>query len=253
MKRRGACVLTLLALLSCGARAGEISIAVASNFTATLHAIAAEFEKATGHEIRAASGSSGKFYAQIKNGAPFQVFLSADEAKPLRLEQDGLAVPGTRFTYAIGRLALWSARSGFIDGEGMVLRQGHFDKLAIANPGHAPYGAAALDALQGLGLDSRMRGRLVQAENIAQAYQFVESGNAELGFVALAQIVDAGGIKQGSAWIVPAELHRPIRQDAVLLQAGAHNAAARELLTFMRGETAQSIIAAHGYQTGAAP
>lgn len=257
MNRRGAFILMLLALFPGAARAGEISIAVAANFAATLHELAAQFKRETGHGVRIVSGSSGKFYAQIKNGAPFQVFFSADSAKPLQLERDGLAVPGTRFTYATGRLALWSRQPGFIDGEGKVLQQDDFHKLAIANPAHSPYGAAALEVLQNLGLLERLRDRLVLGENVAQAYQFVESGNAGLGFVALSQLMARGGAKTGSVWIVPPELHRPIRQDAVSLRAGAADPesaeAARELFRFMRGAAAQSILVAHGYKPEAGP
>lgn len=257
MNRRGVFSLLMLALLPGIAGAAEIRIAVASNFMPAMHEIAAEFKKETGHNVRIVGGSSGKFYAQIKSGAPFQAFFSADAAKPRQLEQDGLAVPGTRFTYATGRLALWSPVPGFIDAEGDVLQKGAYGRLAIANPMHAPYGAAALEALQRLGLAGRLRGKLVQGENIAQAYQFVESGNAELGFVALSQLLTRGTLKTGSVWVVPPELHRPIRQDAVLLQTGAahpeHASAARELLGFMRGATALSIITAHGYQPGAEP
>lgn len=257
MNRRDVFSLLIPALLSGTVSAAEIQIAVASNFMATMHEIVAEFKKETGHNVRLVAGSSGKFYAQIKHGAPFLAFFSADETKPRQLERDGLAVPGTRFTYATGRLALWSPQPGFIVAEHKVLQESAFGRLAIANPLHAPYGAAALEVLQRLGLADRLRGKLVQGENIAQAYQFVESGNAGLGFVALSQLMTRGMLKTGSVWIVPAELHRPIRQDAVLLQAGAADSeqatAARELLHFVRSATARSIIAAHGYQTGAGP
>jgi molybdate transport system substrate-binding protein len=255
MKLRVHCAACALGLLSSAAQTAELTLAVASNFTPAMHEIALRFERETGHKVRTVSGSSGKFHAQIRNGAPFHAFFSADAEKPLRLEQEGLAVPGTRFTYAIGRLALWSPRPSFVDNAGRVLHQGAFGRLAIANPLHAPYGAAALEVLQRLGLADRLRGKLAQGENVAQAYQFVDSGNAELGFVALSQVVESGAIKRGSAWTVPASMHRSIRQDAVLLkpadsETGAA-AAARELLDYMRGATARSIVAAHGYETGA--
>lgn len=240
------CVFGLLPLT---AIAAEINAAVASNFAATMNEIATVFEKEHGHSINLSFGSSGKFHAQIKNGAPFQIFFSADQEKPRQLIKEGLAVPGTGFTYAIGRLALWSAESGLVDPEAKVLQQGDFKKLAVANPMHAPYGQAALEVLQHLGLAAAARPKLVMGENIAQAHQFVDSGNAELGFVALAQISDKNGIKHGSAWIVPAALHNPIRQDAVLLKAGADNKAAVGLLKFMQGARAKSIIAAYGYLT----
>jgi molybdate transport system substrate-binding protein len=241
-------VLTL-SLLSFTACAGEINVAVASNFTATMNDIAALFEKESGHKLSLSFGSSGKLYAQIKNGAPFQVFLSADQEKPLELEKDGLTIADTRFTYAIGTLALWSAKTGFVDQDAGVLKSGLFNKLAIANPRLAPYGAATMEVLQHFGLAESLVKKLVQGENIAQTYQFVETGNAELGFVALSQIKDKRGMKHGSAWIVPAGLHSPIRQDAVVLKAGADSWAAHELLRFMRSTPAKSIIASYGYRT----
>jgi molybdate transport system substrate-binding protein len=249
MKLRGYCAAFALGLLFSTAQAAELTLAVASNFTPAMQEIALRFERESGHKVRTVSGSSGKFHAQIKNGAPFHAFFSADAEKPLRLEQESLAVPGTRFTYAIGRLALWSPRPGFVDGAGRVLHEGAFGRLAIANPLHAPYGAAALEVLQGLGLADRLRGKLAQGENIAQAYQFVDSGNAELGFVALSQILESGAIERGAAWIVPASMHRPIRQDAVLLQPADSEAgtAARELLDFMRGAGGRGIVDAHSY------
>jgi molybdate transport system substrate-binding protein len=240
---------TVLCLLSFGANAETISVAVASNFTAAMNDLAAAFEKETGHKVEPAFGSSGKFYAQIKNGAPFQVFFSADAEKPLQLEQDGLTVPETRFTYAIGTLALWSVKADFVDKKGEVLKKASFNKLAIPNPKLAPYGEAAMEVLNHLGIAETVQPKLVLGENIAQTFQFVESGNAELGFVALSQILDKGGIKAGSAWVVPAKLHSPIRQDAVLLKTGAENKAAMELLKFMHSKRAESIILSYGYQT----
>jgi molybdate transport system substrate-binding protein len=244
----------LLALVIAGffsipAAADTISIAVASNFAAAMQDIAAAFETETGHKVMPTFGASGKFYAQIRNGAPFQVFLSADDAKPLGLENENLSVPKTRFTYAIGTLVLWSSKSDFVDQQAQILKQGGFNKLAIANPELAPYGAAALEVLHNLGVAKSVGAKIVQGENIAQTYQFVETGNAELGFVALSQIIDKGKIKSGSAWIVPAELHKPLRQDAVLLKAGANSEAARAFLEFLRGALAKSIIDSYGYQT----
>jgi molybdate transport system substrate-binding protein len=240
----------ILGLLSFTASAGEINVAVASNFMAAMNAVAAVFEKDTGHTLSLSFGSSGKFYAQIRNGAPFQIFLSADQEKPLQLEKDGLTIAGTRFTYAIGTLALWSSKPGLVDQEGKILLQGNFNKLAIANPGLAPYGKAAMQVLQQLGIAQTLQAKLVQGENIAQTYQFVETGNAELGFVSLSQIID-GGITTGSAWIVPPAIHAPIRQDAVLLKTGGYNEAARELLRFMQSIPAKSIISSYGYQAEA--
>lgn len=237
--------LTLGNLLPIAASADETSIAVASNFMAPMNAIIAAFEKESGHKVKAAFGSSGKLYAQIRNGAPFQIFFSADEEKPLVLEKEELTVPGSGFTYAIGRLVLWSAKPGLAVSQAKVLKQGGFNKLAIANPRHAPYGTAALEVLRHLEISESIEAKLVQGENIAQAYQFVETGNAELGLVALSQIME---LRQGSAWIVPAGLHSPIRQSAVLLKSGTHNEAARELLRFIRGARAKSIIVSYGYQ-----
>ena len=227
--------------------AEEVQVAVAANFTAPMQAIVAAFEKDTGHKAQLAFGSSGKFYAQIKNGAPFQVFLSADDATPAKLEQEGMALVSTRFTYAIGKLALWSAREGVVDGKGEVLKRGGYAHLAIANPKLAPYGAAAVQVLQKLALLDAVQGKLVQGENIAQTYQFVASGNAELGFVALSQVTRDGKLISGSAWMVPGNLHTPIRQDAVILASGKGNPAASALMGYLKSEKAKAIIRAYGY------
>ncbi|MBS3934960.1 MAG: molybdate ABC transporter substrate-binding protein [Sulfuritalea sp.] len=229
------------------AYAGEVVVAVAANFAAPMKRIVAEFERETGHQATLAFGSTGKFYAQIKNGAPFQVFLAADDITPARLEAEGDAVAGTRFTYAIGRLVLWSARPGFIDDRGEVLRTGGFRRLALANPRLAPYGAAAIETLTALNLTETLRPKFVTADNIAQAHQFVASGNAELGFVALAQVGQDGRITAGSGWIVPPHLHAPIRQDAVLLPGGRDNPAAVALLAYLRGDKAKAVIRSFGY------
>jgi len=228
--------------------AAEVQVAVAANFTAPMQKIAADFEQATGHKARLAFGATGKFYAQIKNGAPFDVLLAADDDTPARLEKEGLAISSSRFTYAIGQLALWSARPGYVDDKGAVLKQGGFAHLAIANPKLAPYGAAAVETLTKLGLLGSVESRFVQGENIAQTYQFVSTGNAELGFVALSQIVEDGKLKSGSAWIVPASLHSPIRQDAVMLAKGKDNPAAAALLTFLKSDKARAVIQAYGYK-----
>jgi molybdate transport system substrate-binding protein len=248
MQSRNLLAALTFGLFSFTASAAEIKVAVASNFTDTMNDIAAAFETSTGHKLSLSNGSSGKFYAQIKNGAPFEIFFSADVEKPLQLEKDGLTVPDTRFTYAIGMLALWSAKPGFVDTEGKILSQGNFNKLAIANPRLAPYGVAAMQILEELGIAQALKAKLVQGENIAQTFQFVETGNAELGFIALSQIMKRGAITKGSTWIVPSYLHKPVRQDAVLLKAGADSAAARQLLKFMRSRQATSIIAAYGYR-----
>lgn len=247
METKTAVALAML-ILSSLARAGEVQVAAAANFTAPMKAIAAEFEKATGHKAQLSFGGSGKFYAQIRNGAPFHVLLSADADIPARLEQEGLAVPGSRFTYAAGTLVLWSARPDFVDARGEVLSRGAFAHLAVANPKLAPYGAAAMETLAKLGLTSTLEAKLVQGENIAQTHQFVMSGNAELGFVALSQVMKDGRIGSGSAWIVPAGMHRPIQQDAVILVPGRDNAAANALLRFLREPATLAIIKSYGYR-----
>lgn len=242
---------TLLAaislLMAIPAMAADVNVAVAANFTAPMKQIAAEFEKETGHKAVLSYGASGKFYAQIKNGAPFQLFLSADDEKPAQLEKDGLTVPGTRFTYAIGTLVLWSPKSGFVDAKGEVLSKGHFNKLAIASPKLAPYGAAAMEVLTKQGLLTKIAPKFVQGENISQTFQFVSTGNAELGFVALSQVMKDGKISSGSAWIVPGAMHSPIRQDAVLLASGKDNAAAKALLAYLKKDQSKKIIRSYGY------
>ena len=238
----------ILLTASLAIRADEATIAVAANFTAPMQKIAAEFEKDTGHKAQLSFGATGKFYAQIQNGAPFEILLAADDTTPEKLEKEGAAVAGSRFTYAIGRLVLWSAKAGYVDDAGEVLKKGDFAHLSIANPKLAPYGQAAIESLTALKLLDAVQSKFVQGENIAQAHQFVASGNAELGFVALSQVYKDGQITQGSAWRVPAQLHEPIRQDALLLAKGQDNPAARALLEYLRGEQAATLIRAYGYQ-----
>lgn len=243
----------LLGLLTLGtARADTLQVAVASNFAAPMQQIAADFEQRTGHKLALTLGATGKFYAQIRNGAPFQLLLAADAETPARLVQDGLAQDALRRPYAIGRLVLWSARPGLVDPQGAMLRRlGQPDDpqrlrhLALANPKVAPYGAAALQVLERLGLARQVQPLLVQGENIAQTHQFVATGNAELGFVALSQVQRDGQLLSGSAWVVPAELHAPIRQDAVVLGAGSP--AARALLEHLASPAARQVIRRHGY------
>ena len=229
------------------ARAAQVSVAVAANFAAPMQKIAAAFEQDTSHRAHLAVGSTGRFYAQIKNGAPFEVLLSADDETPARLEREGLAVTGTRFTYAVGRLALWSRQPGVVDNKGQALKNGAFTRLAVADPKLAPYGAAALEVLQRLGLQEAVAPKFVQGENIAQAYQFVATGNAQLGFVAWSQVFANGQLTLGSAWKVPETLHTPLRQEAVLLARGQGNPAATALLAYLRSDKARAIIAAFGY------
>lgn len=229
-------------------QADEVQVAVAANFTTPIQAMAADFEKDTGHKLVAAYGATGQFYTQIKNGAPFQVFLAADDTTPAKLESEGDTVKGSRFTYAIGTLALWSAKDGYVDAKGQVLKDNAFQHLSIANPKAAPYGLAATQVLDKLGLTAQVKGKIVEGQNITQAYQFVSTGNAELGFVALSQIYKDGKVTGGSAWIVPAELHDPIKQDAVILSKGRDNPAAAALVDYLKGPKAAAIIQAYGYQ-----
>jgi len=234
-------------LIACAAQAAEVQIAVAANFTAPIKEIAADFEKDTGHKVIASFGPTGGFYTQIHNGAPFEVFLSADDTTPEKLEKEGATVPGSRFTYAIGKLVLWSAKPGYVDDKGEVLKKNAFQHLAIANPKTAPYGLAATQVLAKLGLSEAVKPKLVEGANIAQAHQFVATGNAELGFVALSQVSKDGKLTEGSGWTVPASLHDPIRQDAVILAKGKDNPAAKALVDYLKGPKATQVIKAYGY------
>jgi molybdate transport system substrate-binding protein len=234
------------------AKAEEVTVAVAANFTAPMQKIAQAFEQDTGHKALLAFGATGKFYAQIKNGAPFAVLLSADDETPARLEKEGVAIAGTRFTYAIGRLALWSKNPLLVDDKGQVLLsnatdKNSFKKIAIADPKLAPYGAAAIEVLGRMDALAKLTPKLVQGDSIGQAFQFVMTENAELGFVALSQISIDGRITQGSAWVVPQNLYTPLKQEAVLLPLGKNNAAALALMKYMRTDRAQAIIRAYGY------
>jgi len=236
-----------LLLISSISSAATTLVAVAANFTKPMEEIAALFEKSTGHTARLSFGSSGKFVSQFENGAPFEVFLSADDKNPIKLEQSGLAVTSSRFTYAIGKLVLWSNTANYVDGQGQILANGGFKHLALADPKLAPYGTAAIEVLKGMGLLDKLQPLFVQGENIAQTHQFISTGNAELGFVALSQVIDNGKIGSGSGWIVPENMHSPILQDAVLLKTGAENPAALALLTFLKSPEALAIIEKYGY------
>ena len=234
-------------LLTLPAQAAEVSVAVAANFTAPMKAIADEFAKDTGHVAKPAFGATGKFFAQIRNGAPFQMLLSADDETPAKLAQEGLADPASRFTYSVGTLVLWSAKPGVVDAKGEVLKKGQFNKLALANPKLAPYGKAALEVLTGMGLQDSLAPKFVLGENIAQTWQFASTGNADLGFVALSQVMKDGKIGSGSGWIVPAKLHTPIRQDAVILSVGKNNPAAEALVKYLKSDKAKAISRGYGY------
>jgi molybdate transport system substrate-binding protein len=233
--------------LSANALAETVQVAVASNFAGPMELIAEAFERSTGHKAAIATGATGKFYAQIQNAAPFEVLLAADDTTPAKIEAEGLAVPGSRFTYAIGKLVLWSAKPGFVDKDGKILKKGGFAHLALANPKTAPYGATAVEVLNHLGLLKTLEPKFVQGENIAQTQQFVATGNAELGFIAKSQVLKDGQLAGGSAWMVPETLHEPIRQDAVLLAKGKDNPAATALLSYLKTDPAKAIIKSFGY------
>ncbi len=236
----------VLSLLLAGtASAAQTKVAVAANFTEPAKAIAARFKARTGHDATLSFGSSGQFYTQIANGAPYEVFLSADVERPLKAEGEGLAVAGSRFTYATGRLVLFSKTPGLVDGKGAVLAKGGFDKLAIADPKAAPYGQAAIETLTRLKLYDALKPKIVQGSSITQAFQYVQTGAAELGFVALSQVIDEKG---GSRWVVPAADHTPIDQQAVLLKTGQNSAAAKAFLAFLKTGEAKAIIRRYGYQ-----
>ena len=241
-------IATLSLIVSTLASAAEVKVAVAANFAQTLKEISTVFEKDTGHKLAITQGSTGKLYAQISQGAPFEIFLSADDETPEKLITEGKAITGTRFTYAIGRLALWSPKPDLIDEGGQVLKTDKFRYLAIANARVAPYGRAAVQVMQKLGVLASIEPRVVQGESITQTFQFVSTGNAQLGFVALSQINENGKIKSGSAWIVPENMHEQLRQDAVLLNPGKDSAGASAFLNFLKSDKAKKIIAAHGYQ-----
>lgn len=239
-----------LACLQIGAAcADEIQVAVAANFTAPMRKIADEFEKETGHKALLSFGTVGQFYAQMKNGAPFEVLVSSDKATPDKLVRDGLALDDTRHTYAIGKLVLWSATPGLVDSKGAVLKSGKFQHLALANPTLAVYGAAGQEVLKKLGVWDAVQPKIVQAENITQAYQFVASGNAEIGFVALSQIIgDDGKLAKGSSWAPPADLYPPIKQDVIVLSLGNGKAGARALAKYLGSDKARAIIRSYGYE-----
>ncbi len=226
---------------------GEVHVAVASNFGQAIRLISERFEKATGHEVVLSFGSTGKHYAQILNGAPFHVFLAADAERPARLEDEGLAEPGSRFTYAVGSLVLWSPRAGFVDSDANILETDRFRHLALGNPKLAPYGKAAREVLRARGLWEVLQERMVRGENIGQTYQFVESGSAELGFVAFSQIKRPDSPVEGSYWEVPQALYTPIEQQAVLLRR--INPVARAFLSFMKKDESLRIIRGFGYGT----
>jgi molybdate transport system substrate-binding protein len=236
-----------LGVFAAAVSAADVQVAVAANFTAPIKDIAVQFEKDTGHRLVAAFGPTGGLYTQIKNGAPFDVFFAADSKTPAKLEAEGEIVPGSRFTYAVGKLVLWSSDEAYVDDKGEVLKKNAFKHVAIANPRTAPYGLAATQVLDKLGLTAAVGPKLVEGTNITQAYQFVSTGNAELGFVAMSQVSKDGKFTSGSAWVVPADLYDPIRQDAVILSKGKDSEAARALVNYLKGPKAAAVIRAYGY------
>jgi molybdate transport system substrate-binding protein len=261
-----------LAFAAVSAHAAEVQVAVAANFAVPLERIATGFSEATGHTVKSSAGATGKFYSQVVAGAPFEVLIAADDETPKKLISEGHALPGSNFTYAIGKLVLWSAQHGFVDDRGAVLASGKFAHIAIANPKIAPYGAAGLEVIKARGLSDALTPKLVTAESIAQAFQFVSTGNAELGFVALSQVIAAGPPQGGqrplggpapkapggptstpgkptggSYWLVPQNLYGEIRQDAVLLKTGEKNPAAAALLAYLKSPAAQAVIRSFGY------
>jgi molybdate transport system substrate-binding protein len=227
------------------AAAATVQIAVASNFMEPAKEIAATFTARTGHRTNLSFGPSGQIYVQLTHGAPFEIFLSADKERPQQTEKGGFSVNGTRFTYAVGRLVLYSTRPGYVDANGKVLTRGDFDHLAIADPAIAPYGLAAVQSLGKLGLYNRLKPKFVQGSSIAQTFQFVQTGAAQLGFVALAQVINR---PEASYWTVPAKLHSPITQQAVLLKVGEKNPAAKAFVAFLKSPEALGIIRRYGYE-----
>lgn len=240
-------LLLLLALLPHLAQAGEVRVAVAANFTAPAQKLALQFRADTGHVVKLSFGGTGKFHSQIKAGAPFDVLLAADDETPGKLAAEGLADPGSRFTYALGKLVLWSKQAGVVDVQGQVLH-GKFRKLAIANPKLAPYGLAAQETLENLGLWVGVQGRIVMGESISQTWQFASTGNADLAFIALSQTVKDGKPLGGSQWLPPAHLYNPIRQDAILLTKPQDKAAAEAFLKFLKSPKSAAVIRSYGYE-----
>lgn len=227
--------------------AAEAQVAVAANFTEPIKAIAAVLEKTTGHTIKVSLGATGAFYTQIKNSAPFDVFLAADDERPAMLEKEGLAAPGTRFTYATGKLVLWSVDPAKVDDKGEILKSPQVRKVAFANPKTAPYGAAAVQVMDKLGLADALKPKLVQGESIGQTYNFVKTGNADIGFVALSQVLSEGKLKEGSMWVIPQENYGTIRQDAVVLKRGENNEAAIALMKLLQSPNIKDLIRSYGY------
>lgn len=243
-----AAALLLFGLISTPAQAGEISVAVAENFAVPLERIAPLFQKASGHTVKATSGASGKLYAKIRGGAPFDVFLSADEELPKSLQQEGYAVVGSRFVYATGRLVLWSLQPDLVDDKGAVLRKGNYDRVAIANPLYSPYGTAAKEALTKLTMWNAIQRKLTKGEDVKETYQLAVTEEADLAFLALSQVMRDGKVTKGSWWVVPTERHNPIRQSAVQLTGGKDQEAAKAFMDFLKSEKARTVMRGYGYE-----
>ena len=249
LRGHAAAVVVLFGLMSSPVQAGEVRVAVASNFAAPMERIVALFQQQSGHTVKVSLGSSGKFYAQIAGGAPYDVFLSADEMIPKRLAQEGLAVGGSRFVYALGNLVLWSAQPGFVDPKGAVLRNGGFNKLAIADPKIAPYGMAAKETLEKLTMWNAIQGKLDKGDDVTQTFQLAATEKADLAFIALSQVMRDGKVSVGSWWLVPSELHKPIRQGAVLLSGAKDQPAAQAFLAFLKSKKAMAVMRGFGYES----
>lgn len=243
-----ATILVLCGLMSSSVWAGEVSVAVTSNFAAPMERLVPLFQKESGHTVKVSLGASGKLYAQIKNKVPFDVFLSADDEMPKSLMQEGLAVSGTRFVYATGRLVLWSAQPDLVDEKGAVLNKGNFNMLAIANPRFSPYGVAAKETLTKLIMWNSIQEKLAKGESVTQTYQLAATEKADLAFIALSQVMRDGKVTAGSWWLVPPEMHKPILQSAVLLSGAKDQAAAKAFLAFLKSEKARAAMRGFGYE-----
>lgn len=243
-----AAVSLLCGLMSLPVYAGEVSIALASNFAAPMERLVPMFQKESGHTVKVTPGASGKLYAQLRRGAAFDVFLSADEELPKRLMQEGTAVAGSRFVYATGRLVLWSAQPGFVDDKGLVLSRGNFNRLAIANPLYSPYGVATKETLSKLTMWNAMQRKLDRGDDVIETYGFAATERSELAFIPLSQVMHDGKVSSGSWWLVPPEMHNPIRQSAVLLSGAKDPAAAKAFLVFLKSEKAVKVMRGFGYE-----
>ena len=240
-------VITCCLLFCATAWSQPIHVAVASNFAAPIQKITSSFEQDTGYKLSVSIGSTGKFYTQIKSGAPYLVLLAADEDTPARLEREGFAVTGSSFTYASGKLILWSKDPNMIDDKGQVLLKGNFEHIAMADPKLAPYGLAAKQTLEKLGLYKSLSPKVVRGENIGQTFLFVNTGSVRIGFVAMSQVMRDGRIKEGSAWIVPTDDYSAIKQNATLLKIGEKNIGARSFLEYLKSTKALGIMKTYGY------